>query len=499
MNSELNDILVECYKDTRLFAKTFFPDRFYAPFSSLHDQIFELIDSDAPRIAIAAPRGMGKTSIASLGLAAKSILYQDRKFVTHVSMSHDAAMLQTENLKRELVSNNDVRKIFGAMKATNAGDGLSETFSKKSWVSSGGTFIMPRGSGQQVRGLLFKNARPDLIIVDDLEDPETMDNDEIRKKRKEWFNADLLKSTSRIDKNWKIVYIDTLKHQDALLQSLLDSKDWESIRLEICDDNYEPCAPEFFSKEEIMREVDYHREQGILDVFYREFRNLPISTEDSTFKQEYFRYYSETDESFRKTVKDIETFLLVDPAKTVKMHSAESAIIAVGLDRKTSKIYIRDIVARKMYPDELYGEIFDMAARYNCHVLGIEVTSLHEFITQPLKNEMAKRGLFMELIELKARGGSSAGKGKQERVAALVPYYRQGYIYHNEALCGPLEAQLLAFPRPLRWDVMDATAYLVEMLDVGDRFFDPPEAEGDEEDMFDELDYEEPLNDWRVA
>lgn len=499
MNSEIQDILVECYKSTSLFCKTFFPERFYAPFCSLHDKVFELIDSDAPRVAIAAPRGMGKTSIASLGLAAKSILYHDRKFVIHVSMSHDAAMLQTENLKRELTSNNEVKKIFGPIKAQSNGLGLNETFSKKSWVSSGGTFVMPRGSGQQIRGLLFQNARPDLIIVDDLEDPETIENDDIRRKRKEWFNADLLKATSRFDKNWKIVYIDTLKHEDSLLQSLLDSSDWESVRLEICDDNYEPAAAEFFSKEDIEREVEYHREQGILDVFYREYRNLPISTEDATFSQKYFRYYEETDEDFQKISKNVETFVLVDPAKTVKLHSCESAVVAVGIDRKTQRIYIRDIVSRKMHPDELYNEIFDMAARFDCHVMGIEVNSLHEFITQPIKNEMSKRGIFLEMVELKPRGGTAAGKGKQERIAAMVPYYRHGYVYHNKAVCGPLEAQLLSFPRSKLWDVMDATAYFVPMLDVGDRYFDPPEVEGDEEEEYAELEYEDPITDWRVC
>jgi len=134
-------------------------------------------------------------------------------------------------------------------------------------------------------------------------------------------------------------------------------------------------------------------------------------------------------------------------------------------------------------------------------VFGVEVTSLNEFIVQPIKNEMMKRGQMMELIELKARGQAGrAGKGKEDRIAALVPYYRQGYIFHNEACCGGLEAQLLSFPRSKLWDIMDATAYVVEMLELGNRYFEPPDFE-DSEDEYKEL-YEEcepTTEDWRYA
>jgi hypothetical protein len=48
---------------------------------------------------------------------------------------------------------------------------------------------------------------------------------------------------------------------------------------------------------------------------------------------------------------------------------------------------------------------------------------------------------------------------------------------------------------------MDATAYVVELLDVGDRFFEPLDAEPDEdeEELYSGLDYDEPLEDWRAV
>ncbi len=492
-DQELSDQLARCSVDLAYFAKMFFSERFSSPFSRLHYEIFDILSPGNQRVGIAAPRGLGKTSIVGLALAAQKILFRLCNFILYVSNSATSAERQTENLKMELVSNLMIRKIFGPIKTTSGGvDGLDESFSRAAWATSMGTLVLPRGSGQQVRGLLYKNKRPDLIIVDDLEDTETITNPEIRLKRKEWFHADLEKCISRYDHNWQIVYIDTLKHEDALLQEIIDSSEWKTILLELCGDDYKSKAPEFISDADIMKEVLYHREHSMMDVFFREFRNIAVSKENASFQQQYFKYYDEND--VRNSY--LETVIIVDPAKTVQVHSAESAIVGVSLDPKAGKIFVRDIVHAKLFPDQIMNEMFEMAKRLRAIAVGVEVTSLNEFILQPWKNEMVKRRAVFNLVELKARAK------KEDRIAALVPYYRQGYIYHNRACCNVLESQLLSFPRSRLMDVMDALAYIVEMLELGERYFEPgddvPEVDLDEEALYKTLEEEKPLQGWRM-
>jgi len=485
-DSDLQEILVECIRSTKFFCKTFFPDVFHAPFSSLHDQIFELIDSGERKIVIAAPRGIGKTSIA-IALCAKKLLFQMANFIVYVSNSSSSAEQQTENLKFELNANEFVKKVFGPIK-TKSADGIDESFSKRAWVSSYGAMVYPRGSGQQVRGLLYHSKRPDLIVIDDLEDTETVANDELRLKRKTWFHADLEKCTSRLSKDYQFIYIDTLKHEDALLQELLDSSDWKSVRLEICDDDYNPSAPDFMSKEDILVEVAAHREAGMLDVFYREFRNIPISKEDAVFKPDYFKHYNEPDLTNPKvgTPPYLTNVVICDPAKTVKLHSADSAIVCWGIDRTSKRMYFRDCLADKYYPDELIEQALLMVKRFNAIILAVEVTSLEQFIVQPFKNQMLQKGIHPQFLELKAVGK------KEERVATLAPHYRHGYIYHNRAVCGKLESQLMGFPKSKRWDVMDAAAYISKIMETEGQYFDPIDVETTE-DEFKELENDKPL------
>jgi hypothetical protein len=491
--------------DLRFLGKFLFPDIFEVPYSILHHQVFDHLSLPDKKKVIAAPRGIGKTSIARLR-AMQALLYRQLEFVVYIGQSAMHAIAQTENIKRELLSNNLVRKCFGNVKIADVKiEGLEDEFSKAAWVAFGRTCILPRGIDQQVRGLNWNSRRPQLYIIDDLENKDEITNPDNRKKLNTWFRSDVEKSVDRYRKDYEMVYIDTIKHEDSMLVKLLESLDWKGLILSLCDEDYNSYDPNYMTTEEILREVEVHRKDGNMDVFYMEFMNQPISKEDASFKEEHFRYYNvptvpeslegRTLEIFDSNLQDdksIETVVLMDPAKTVQMNSAESAIVAVGIDVINNRLFVRDIFHDKVYPDELYHQTFLMAQRTNARTIGIESTGLEEFIKQPFTNEMLRRGTFYELVWLKARGGRNTQKGKEERISALVTYYRQGLIYHNYACCNALEQQLLSFPRSRLWDIMDAFAYIIEMLDIGNRFFQPPMEEG-VEDEFADLDYEDPI------
>lgn len=464
-------LLSQCFLSTKVAAKIIFPDRFYLPFSSLHDTIFNILDDDSIQLAlIIAPRGFGKTSTVNLAFPAKKILFQEKKFIVPISCTATQATMQGENLKRELLTNRMITTLFGPMK--------SDTFSKEMWVTSTGTAIMPRGAGQQVRGILYGDNRPDLIIIDDLEDAESVRSDEQRAKTKAWFFEDVLNSINRSRKDWKIVVIGTLLHEDSLLANLLEDPAWYHAHLSICDDNFKSNWPDFMDDTAIGNLVEQYRRMGLLDSFYREYMGVPIAKESAKFQQDMFKYYEETDKDFLDIRKKLENIVILDPAKTTTSHSDDTAIIGIGVDVETPRIYIRDIVKGNIHPEQQYNECFDMADRIGARVIGIEVTSLNEFITYPLRTEMIRQGRYYNIVELKARAS------KEERIAALVPFYRMGFVYHNRGVCSPLEKQLLSYPRSKKDDIMDAEAYIVEMLELGERYFIPEESQEKIEDEY---------------
>lgn len=462
-------LLVASSLNTKAFATTLLPSYFPRPFAAITDEIFDAIDNPAlQKVVIAAPRGWGKTSIDGLALPARHICFAHSNFIVHVSNTADAAVRVARNLKQALITND-----------TNAGDIIPTIFGDlkgSSWKETefvaNHTYVLPRGSGQQIRGLNYQGSRPDLIIVDDLEDAEAVMNEERRAKLKEWFFADLMNSIDRSSRNWKIVVIGTILHEAALLQQLLKDDTWKRIRISLCEDDLKSNWPEYMSDEQVQELYTSYLNQGQADTFAREYQNKPISGLDAVFKSDYFQFYDPAD---LERNPEIYFCTIVDPAKTVKLSSDDSAVVTVGVDLSNRKIYFHDCTAGKLHPDELLDAMFEHVTRHNSRILAVEVTSLNEFITQPIKNEMKVRNIHPMFVELKARDK------KENRVAQLAPFYRQGYIAHNKRVSAKLELQLLGFPRSELWDVMDAFAYTIELMELDERYFYCEDVPGEDE------------------
>lgn len=510
-DTDLQELLIQCMGSLRLFCKTFFPEEFESPFSVLHDRIFKVLEGPGYRKALAAPRGVGKTTLIKARVA-KAILFREVSFIIYLSNSEGAAEMQTEHIKRMLQGNETITKLFGDVKFSQRG--VKDSFSKKAWVAFGDVFVLPRGAGQQVRGLNWMGKRPGLIVVDDLENTDNIRSEDQRKRLKQWFYSDLMKTESRYGTPAEFDYIDTIKHEDALLQNLIDAEDWISDVISICDEEFNTYDPNYMTTEEIKQSYAEHKAAGESDLFYMEYMNIPISLKDATFKPEYFKYFEESGgrlllfhdvntlgmegQSQEPTqtmirAKDLVTVVIGDPAKTANMTSADSAVIVVSIDRKSQKIFVRDTLSGKITPDVFYDWLFSSVLLYDARVLAVEVTGLNNFISQPIENEMHVRGIFPTFLQLHAKGD------KDLRISSIAVNYRLGYMYHNKNVCTKLENQLIWHPKSKLKDLADALSYINVIMEEHHMLFDPNDDETEDEFNELELENEEPLDNWRVA
>jgi hypothetical protein len=471
---ELKELLAELYCDTPKLFRTIFSNMFHTPFSKLHLDIIKVLDSDKRRKLALAPRGLGKTTLCRAKVI-RDIIYGKKKFVVYVSNSFALAKMSTEQIKGELITNKFIRHAFGDVKKvrqSTAGEilGVDDQFSKEAWIAFGETLVLPRGMGQQIRGLNWNNHRPDLVIFDDLEDAKELRNIENRRRNLLWFMGDAAQCVDRYRGDWELLYIDTLKHYDALPIKLMESKEWDHIRLRICDDNYKSYCEQLISSEEIQAMRNEAIATGTLNTFYREYLNIPIAPETASFKEDYFKRYKE-DELTKEQLQRFYNVIIIDPARTVEPQSDPSAIIGVSFDTDYQARYIRDIINERIYPDQMYQAALDMCQRLNARTIAIEVTGLHEFIIGPFKDFLSRNNAqHIELVELKDRG-----RKKEDRISALIQAYRSGLIYHNEHCCGVLEGQLMDFPAAQYDDVADAVAYSEEFAEMGELYNSPME------------------------
>jgi len=453
------ELMAMCYASSEVACKVLFGRRFYRDFSPMHKELFEALDDDSLQyLLVEAFRGFGKTTILTIAFAATRALLQKSHFIVPLGCTATHSEHQSENLKNELLANKVVKNLFGPIK--------SSVFSKEIWRIKDGSFIMPRSYGQQLRGLLEDIYRPDLVLADDLEDERFIKNEVHRKEVEDWFWSTVLKLFEHGEggPNWRMIVMGTKLHEDCLLVHLEEDPKWTVVNVPICDEQFRSKWWQFWPDARVWQEVEDHRKNQKMDIFYREYMNTTVCTETRQFRPEFFRYYEETEEKINEQHGN-KSVVILDPAKTTKIQSAESGIVGVTMNPKLGKVYVRDTRGEKLHPDEMYMATFEMALKIKTRTIAVEVTSLEDFIMHPIKNLAARLGYVFEFIELKAVGS------KEERVESLISYYRRGFMYHNKTACGRLEAQLLSFPKPRYWDLMDALAYMVKMMEKFQTYF----------------------------
>lgn len=489
----IEQILLICFKSIAKFAKIVFPERFRRPFTNLHHQMFELLDDETvQKVVIAFGRGMGKTSIVALAMMARNILYRRSRFIPYVSTNETYAVSQTENLKRKLLTSKVVRALFGSIR-TRVHTDMDESFSKKTWIASlpgeddFQTLVLPRGGGQKIRGLLFGDHRPDFFQIDDLEDDKEIGNPINRKNLKVWFFGPLLGAVSQVredDVNWRIIYTDTIKHSQSLVEELLSASDWQGLRLSICDSNYKTLVPGFKTDQDIKDLVKQYRDKYEMDVFAREYMCRPVAAETAAFKQEFFQRYYETDKKFIDQRHELRNVVIFDPSRTIGGHAVGTVVWGVNVN--TNALFLRHSEARQMHPEQSIANAFDLADRFNAAIVAYEDTGLNEWIDHPVRNEMVRRGRHYELVPLKAKRIKrssdiklSEEDGKPGRSGALLPFYRQGQVYHNAIGIGSFELNLMSWPRPAEWHEIDAASYIVPIMDKYTWIFQPTDGGDD--------------------
>lgn len=547
---ELQKILRKSVFDSKYFSQSFMPETFDHPMTHQHDKFWELLDDETkPNTVICGWRGIGKT--VSVGAKVMHAgCFRHRRFVLYVGQTFDHAVKQTEAIKAELTTNPMIREVFGLMR-TKKYQGLDISSSKRDWflcdpdTKEPFMLIMPRGSNQQVRGLNVRLGRrivrPDLIIVDDPEHDKEIDSEENRRRFRTWLHASLMNcvDTKRVfarqgsdphsqhmqrlyGGNYamsRIIYVDTLKHEDARIAHLLEDPTWTGCRMSMCDimerekwDStvyrgdlsevmrqraskffskhkdekrfYYSNVPELISDDEVYRQVLTARSQQVLGEFYREKMCRATAAEGATFSKDLFQYYLDATSNIQ-TNSDIVRAIIVDPARSVNVEHAYTAMLALSIDPLHRKIHMRRIVNRRMKPNEIYDECFKLAIETNSRYIAVEETGLKEFIRQPFEDGAMKRNLPVRFIWLNARGGQNIGDfgtgraaAKRARAAQISPYYHDKEVWHDESLKdSAFEQQMLSYPRPRFWDLLDCAGYIPALMAELGIHFAPPEPD----------------------
>ena len=440
-------------KDIESFGQFFFKNHLRKKTPNFHREIYRMYENkELKRVALGAPRGHSKSTITDLVYLAWEIVHKRVHFVLLVSDTYSQAALFLETLKAELESNERLKDFYGNLVSDNWSEGE---------IVTNGIMVKAVGAGMKVRGLKYREYRPDLIIVDDLENDELVENKERREKLERWFNGALLPS---MDKDGRTIVIGTILHYDSLLCKMLSETqylEWEKKTYKAIND-YGALWPEHLNLDELAKIKKDYLDKGQGYLFYQEYQNDPVSDENRKFKIEKFKYYESLEG------KQLNTFITIDRAYSMDKTADFTGIVAVSVDMENNW-YIRHAERFKGLEADLIKKIFDLKGYYSALKVGIEQKAYEYTIKPTLDDEMRRRNDFFTIEELK-----DGGTAKNKRIEGLLPRFESGTLYFKRDQTDLID-ELITFPKSIHDDLSDALAHQLGLAVK-------PEGEWDEED-----------------
>ena len=438
------------------------------------------------RQVVAAPRGHAKSTNFTFKDSLHAILYAYKHYILILSDSSEQAEGFLDDIKTELEDNGNIIMDFGSLKGEKAwrtGVILTKTDIKAEAI----------GSGKKVRGRRHRNWRPDLIVLDDIENDENVNTPEQRRKLKNWFDKAVSKAG---DTYTDIMYIGTILHYDSLLNNVLQNPryktkkyraviseaantklwdEWESIYTNLFNENHEEDAKTFYEAHEkemlLGAEVLWEEKLSYYDLmeikvsegvasFNSELQNDPIDPESATFNPEWFDYYEPELIDFSSP-----EFIFVaanDPSLGKNKKSDTSSIINLALSTKTGYMYVADASVEKRKPDVIIDDVFEMNRRLKrdykkgFYKFGVEVVQFQYFFKEVMAAKSAEEGEYIPIEEIQST------VNKVLRIESLQPVIKNKYLKFNREHKTLLK-QLQEFPMGKNDDAPDGLQMAVQL------------------------------------
>lgn len=399
---------------------------------AFHREIIEAFHGPHPRVVCEAFRGAAKSTLGEETVVLKASLVEFKNALL-IGASYDRACERLESIGHEFETNEDLQQIFGDQRSPG-------TWSTDKKLLLNGTIIQARGAGQSLRGVKYHDARPDFVLIDDLEDEESTRTPEARKEMLRWLYKTLLPA---LTDNAVVRFIGNRLDPEAVIVKVAQDKDWKHLAYPVMHKDLKtgqdtPTWPALFPLKRIYAIRDSYQRQGLFEDFNQEYMCEAETPSAKVFRAEHFTHI------VKQRVRTWEaTYAMVDPARSIGKRTATTAIPVwswVG-----ARLVVWDCLIGHWLPDEIIDKIFQVDKEYRPVVIGIEEDALNQFILQPLRQATMKYGAPLPIRAMSAKRYTQ-GRGKEDFIKSQQPFFASGEVEFAKPL-PELQAQFLSFPK----------------------------------------------------
>ncbi len=427
-----------------------------APF---HKEMFDILADNTIKLAVfCAFRGSAKSTIITTAYVLWAILgVQQKKFIVISAQTDAKGRQHLQNIKTELENNILLQQDLGPFKEEKDSIGNATGLTLKKL----GVKIIVTSVEQSIRGMRNNQYRPDLIIVDDIEDMNSVKTREGRDKAFNWLTGELIPAGNT---KTRIIVVGNLLHEDSVLKRLqekIENNEMTHMRgiyreYPIIDAEGNPLWPGKYPTKE---SIDAEREKTMNEVaWHREYLLQIISTEEQVVHRDWIHHYI-----YLPKRELTQIAIGVDLAISTKASADCTAIVTAYVygHGKNMEIYIRPnpVNKRLSFPDQVETIISAISVARLTHPrvkTTIENVGYQDAMVQTLQSRS------QDII------GITPTTDKRTRLSLTTSLMREGRILFPETGCEELIEQLLGFGKEKHDDLVDAFSIAVLQL-IGQR------------------------------
>ncbi len=458
------------HSDYEFFCRTYFPHYVKSEASSFHRWFFDavpaLIDgANGQLIEVSAPRGEAKSTLGTQLFTLWCVVTERKHFIPIVMDSFDQAATMLEAVKVELESNPRLSMDFpsacGAGRVWNAGV----------IITRGNRKVQAFGSGKKMRGLRHGPHRPDMVMLDDIENDENVRSKEQRDKLEQWLKKVVL-PLGPPDGSMDVLYLNTILHYDSVANRVHKNPSWRRVKFSAIDrwpdrmDLWEQWETLYINEGDTVADTFYARNKVNMDAgasvswpsmrpllklmqiragdhhaFDCEYQNDPTNDDNAFFQGMRF---------WVQPCRDWVFYGAHDPSLGKNNKSRDpSACLVGGFDRVHGILSVVEAKVARMTPDRQISQIIEFQREYRCVIWGVESIQFQEFFRQELVKRSAAAGVPVPAVAL------TPNTDKDLRIESLSPHVGNGLILFNQAHT-VLNTQLRHWPEADHDDGPDA-------------------------------------------
>ena len=377
--------------DEEFFIHFFLGDELTFPVPKFHKDIFHtMTNATIKKFCCAVPRDHAKTTLAKLAVV-YHFLFSPYRFIVYISNTFAIAAPACEDIVAFIESEN-FQAVFGSIEwlTRRPGDGIY-----KFKIGSKVCILRALGAGQQVRGINVDNQRPQLAVIDDLEDNDNIATEALFLKLKKWVYGPFRKCLDKFDN--KMIWLGNMISNRCMLKENCESDFWYSMRYGALLSTGEALWPDAWPLDKLKADFAEYVQAGMSEVWFAEMMNLPLVGGRGLIRPDEIEYRPKVFPG------DLEYgFITIDPAISDKTWAHKTAVVVHGfIDEKWQVVdYTFDT---GIDPIRLFNITIELASMWGIHVVGIESVAYQASLQPVFAYFAAEQGMeFMEFVKVPA-------------------------------------------------------------------------------------------------